>query len=86
MYNLEESFNYPKFCPYCSAEICDAELKNAGVVKVNETTKYLDKRLKAAINSRKEYIEDSAKWCAENLKSDVYEIVDGKCVEKKIKN
>ena len=47
---------------------------------------YIDRLTKQSNESLAVYRAESVKWCAENLKSDVYEIVDGKCVAKKVKN
>lgn len=47
---------------------------------------YIDRLTKQSNESLAAYKAESVKWCAENLKSDVYEIVDGKCVAKRVKN
>ena len=44
---------------------------------------YLDRLKKQSDDKAVAYRDDAIKWCSENLKSDKYEIVDGKCVAKK---
>jgi len=44
---------------------------------------YLDRLKKQSDDKAVAYRDDAIKWCSENLKSDKYEIVDGKCVYKK---
>jgi len=44
---------------------------------------YLDRLKKQSDDAATLYRAEAKKWCAENLKSDKYEIVDGKCVAKK---
>ena len=43
---------------------------------------YLNRLQKQSAEAAAVYRAEAVKWCAENLKSDVYEIVDGKCVVK----
>ena len=43
---------------------------------------YLDRLQKQRIEASATYMAEAKRWCAENLKSDRYEIVEGKCVTK----
>ena len=54
--------------------------------KMDSYIEYIDRLTKQSNEEAKEYRAEAVKWCAENLKSDVYEIVDGKCVAKGVKN
>ena len=47
---------------------------------------YLDRLKKQSYDKAVAYRDDAIKWCSENLKSEKYEIVDGKCVYKKRNN
>ena len=50
---------------------------------IESCVKYLDRLKKQSDDKAVAYRDDAIKWCSENLKSDKYEIVDGKCVYKK---
>ena len=50
---------------------------------MNLYIEYIDRLNKQSNEASTAYRAEAVKWCAENLKSDVYEIVDGKCVAKK---
>ena len=49
---------------------------------MNPYIEYIDRLTKQSNEAAIAYRAEAVKWCAENLKSDVYEIVDGKCVAK----
>jgi hypothetical protein len=50
------------------------------VSNVSISIAYLDRLEKQQREAHKKAYAEAVKWCEENLKSDVYKIVDGKCV------